>query len=75
MTLAFWTAVGGAVIGFAALLIGFFDRRKAHEDGQVVQAGKEAAVAAVVGNAIAEAEVKAPDTKDEVIARLKKRAF
>ena len=75
MTLAFWAAIGGALLGFGALLIGFFDRRKAHEDGQIVQAGKEAAIAAVTNKAIAEAQVAAPDSKVEVIARLKKRAF
>ena len=75
MTLAFWTAVGGAVIGFAALLIGLFDRRKAHEDGQIVQAGKEAAIAAVTNKAIAEAQVAAPDSKVEVIDVLNRGKF
>jgi hypothetical protein len=64
-----------AVAGLGLFLVIWGKARADREAGEVRQAGREAAVAAVTQARIAEAVVKAPDNKAEVIEALKKGGF
>ena len=75
MTAAIWTGLVAAILGAVAFLANLFSKRQAKADGAALQAGKTAAAAVKTEAAIAEAVVKAPDTKAEVIDRLNKGEF